>query len=115
MFYSPKLDFFQPINTYPSMTNLWNGADLSHTGQFHVGFFSFIIKNVVASKHCKCEHVPARHGICIRIFPSCLQKEKKKEHKCLPLVLYNFVLKSGSSQIGVKMYLNLHREHTSRI
>lgn len=45
-------------------------ADLSHTGQFHVGLRSFICRYSDASKHCRCEQVDARHGVVMRILPS---------------------------------------------
>lgn len=45
-------------------------AGLSQTGQFHVGFFSFICRYRFASKHCRCRQVDARHGVDMRIFPS---------------------------------------------
>ena len=51
--------------------SLWNGAALSQTGQIQVDFFSFIIRKVEASKHCRCVHVLARDGIDILILPSC--------------------------------------------
>merc|ERR1719208_191389 len=45
-------------------------AGPSQTGQVHVGFFSFIIKNREASKHCRWSQVVGRQGIDILIFPS---------------------------------------------
>ena len=51
--------------------SLWNGAFLSQTGHIHVAFFSFIMRNVVTSKHCKCVHELARQGNVILILPSC--------------------------------------------
>lgn len=56
--------------TYPSIIRCSYGAFLSQTGQTQVGFFSFIWIYRVASKHCRWEHVRARHGIVSRIFPS---------------------------------------------
>jgi hypothetical protein len=55
---------------YPSIINLWNGASLSHTGHIQVGFFSFIIRNIIASQHCKCVQELALIGILILILPS---------------------------------------------
>lgn len=67
------------------MINLSYGQGRSQTGHIQVGFFSFIIRYVVASKHCRCVHVLARHGIWIRILPSCtfffFQKTFKKNKK----------------------------------
>lgn len=42
------------LNTNPSMTRLSYKAGLSQTGQFQVGFLSFICKNRYASKHWRC-------------------------------------------------------------
>lgn len=56
--------------TYPSITKCSYVAGLSQTGQFHVGFRSFICRYSDASKHCKCEQDFERHGVDIRIFPS---------------------------------------------
>lgn len=53
------------VCTYASITNFSYGAGLSQTGQFHVGFFSFIWRYVSASKHWKCEHVDAlKNKLC---------------------------------------------------
>lgn len=54
----------------PSMTRDEKVAGRSHTGQIQVGFFSFICRYSDASKHCRCEHVSARHGMPMRILPS---------------------------------------------
>lgn len=56
--------------THPSITKFSYVAGLSQTGQFHVGFRSFICRYSDASKHCKCEQDFERHGVDIRIFPS---------------------------------------------
>ena len=66
-------------NTYPSMTNLLNSAALSQTGHVHVGFFSFMSKNIGPSKHCKWLHVEARLGTVILILPNC-------ENNCVSLI-----------------------------
>merc|ERR1719270_1128839 len=54
---------------YPSKMRSSYFAGPSQTGQVHVGFFSFIIKNREASKHCKWSQVVGRQGIDILIFP----------------------------------------------
>ena len=40
-----------PRHTYPSTERFSTKIGLSHTGHVHVGFFSFICKNKLASKH----------------------------------------------------------------
>lgn len=45
-------------------------AGLSQTGQFQVGLRSFICRYKLASKHCRCEQVEARHGRSIFILPN---------------------------------------------
>lgn len=75
IFYLPSTHthtkLIQTGQTYPSMISLSYGHGRSQTGHIHVGFRSFIIRYVAASKHCKCVHMLARQGIWIRILPSC--------------------------------------------
>lgn len=78
--------------TYPSSMSLWNGAGLSHTGHIHVAFFSFIIRNVVASKHWRCVHVLALHGNWILILPNWNLRKTKAWYRG---ILYSRVLESA--------------------
>merc|ERR1719323_1114500 len=55
---------------YPSKMRSSYFAGPSQTGQVHVGFFSFIIKNREASKHWRWSQVVGLHGIDILILPS---------------------------------------------
>ncbi len=59
---------------YPSIVRSSKGAGLSHTGQVHVGFFSFICRKKTASKHCRWAQVSTRHGTPSLIFTSCIEK-----------------------------------------
>lgn len=54
-----RADIYHNLWIYPSMTRVSYTAGLSQTGQFHVGFRSFICRNREASKHCRCEQVDA--------------------------------------------------------
>jgi len=51
---------------HPSMMRVLWSAGLSQTGHSHVDFFSFICRNVAASKHCRWWHRLDRHGMDIR-------------------------------------------------
>ena len=71
--------------SYPSIISSSKSAGLSHIGHIHVGFFSFIWRNVAASKHCRWEHVRGRHGVRIRTFPS---YSEWSQHICICQACY---------------------------
>lgn len=71
---------------YPSIVRSSNGAGLSHTGQVHVGFFSFICRKKTASKHCRWAQVSTRHGTPSLIFTSCVKKTLIRSNNIVTLV-----------------------------
>lgn len=68
------------LSPYPSIVSSSKGAGLSHTGQVHVGFFSFICRKKTASKHWRWAQVKTRHGTPSRIFTS-WERERTKRVK----------------------------------
>ena len=60
-----------PVLTYGSIRRFANSAILLQIGQVHVGLRSFIVKNMVKSKHWTCAHVVALAGVTMRLFTSC--------------------------------------------
>lgn len=67
------------LSPYPSIVSSSKGAGLSHTGQVHVGFFSFICRKKTASKHWRWAQVKTRHGTPSRIFTSWVRRREKRK------------------------------------